>query len=468
MTASRRAIAGLYLSATGSLLRNERRWLVILFLLALSLRLAYIGLFVGFTSPPEYDGIGYNYLAGSLLAGRGYINYWGEPTAFRPPVYPIFLAGAYAVTGYSLAVVRLLQALLDSVTVLLVYGIARQLFGARVALLAGLGTAFYPLLIYETGLLIPETLSYTLQFAAVFCLVIMIKRSGLFLPALAGLLIGLTILARPTAAFWAPFILGWMLLPNLQPRALPKLLAVVVGLALTLGPWIVRNQNVFDAFVPISSNGAVNLWCGNNPLAQGGSVQPAQATWNGTDFPTRGLYGWEGLTEVESNRRFAAKGTEWIRENPVGFLLLIPKKLLRLWSPVAYSVQFGRQAPSRLLSVVILPYLLFLVLAAYGIFLTFRRWRETFPLLAIIISVNVMVIIYYGATRYSIPMGMSMMVFAALTLDRILDPPSAAAQDEDCEHIAVDDDYGIMTLPEAWLGLSKKRRTIVSERMQCC
>jgi 4-amino-4-deoxy-L-arabinose transferase-like glycosyltransferase len=420
MTTLRQTIARFYLSATDPFLRHERRSLVILFLLALTLRLAYTSLFVGFASPPEYDGIGYNQLADGLLAGRGYVNYWSEPTAFRPPVYPIFLAGMYALTGHSFAVVRLVQAVLDSITVLLVYGVARQLFGARVALLAGLGTALYPLLIYETGLLLPETLSYSLQFTAILLLMLMLRKDHLALPFLAGLLIGLTVLARPTATLWVPLVALWIVLPGVMRRAPAKLTSMLVGLTLIFVPWILRNYLVFDTLIPISSNGAVNIWCGNNPLADGGSVQPSQETWNGPDYPTRGLLGWEGLSEVASNKQFSDQGWAWIRSNPDEFARLVPKKLLRLWSPVSYSVQSGR-APTRLMTTLAIPpYLVFLGLAGYGIFLARRQWRELFLLLSFIVSVNVLVVIYYGATRYGIPMGICLVIFAALGLDSIL------------------------------------------------
>lgn len=416
--ATGRRLTQAYRAVTQRLAHYKRRTLAGLFLFALMLRLAYLGLFVGFASPPEYDGFGYNWLAEGLLAGRGYVNYWGEPTAFRPPVYPLFLAGVYAITGHSLAAVRLLQALLDSVTVLLVYGTARQLFGGRVALLAGLGTALYPLLIYETGLIIPETLSYTLQFAAIVLLLQMRTGGQRALPLLNGLLIGLTVLARPTAALWALLILLWIIWPGLLRRRWEKLALTAAGLAVVFAPWVLRNALALGAFVPISSNGAVNIWCGNNPLADGGSVQPTQKTWNGADYPTRGLYGWEGLSEVESNQRFADQGLTWMRENPAAFARLIPRKLFRLWSPVSYSVQFGRQASGTLVSLALPPYLAFLALAFAGIYHQRRAWRQTFPLLAIIISINLMVIPYYGATRYGIPMVMALIIFAAAALDR--------------------------------------------------
>lgn len=426
MTRPGQRLSRLYDSATAPLLRHERRTLILLFLFALLLRLAYIGFSIGFDSPPEYDGIGYNQLAEGLLDGRGYVNYWGEPSAFRPPVYPIFLAGVYAVTGHSLAAVRLLQAVLDSVTVLLVYGIARRLFGGRVALLAGLGTALYPLLIYETGLIIPETLSYTLQFAAALCLIRMLKNDRAW-PALAtGALLALTVLARPTATLWAPLILAWVLLANGMRRKIVKLACLGIGLALVFAPWTARNYVMFRTIIPISSLGGTGMWTANNPWSAGGSVEPTAERWPGDDDPDRTWYGWSGISESESSRRFAQAGETWIRENPGRFLALAPRKILRTWSPASFSTQFGRQIPAWLLTAIGIPYGLFLLAVFRGIWAARRDWCAAFPLLAIILSVNLIVFIYSGATRYGIPMIVSFMPFAALALDRLGDPAPRA------------------------------------------
>jgi 4-amino-4-deoxy-L-arabinose transferase-like glycosyltransferase len=419
----RRSLSLVYVAMTDRLVHNERAFLVALFVAALALRLIYLLAFVGLDTQPEYDGIGYDQLATGLLEGRGYVNAWGEPTAFRPPVYPLFLAGVYTLTDHSLGAVRVAQAIMDAATAIIVYFIARELFGQRVAVLAGIGVALYPLLIYETGLLIPESLSYTLQFAAVWCLVVMLRRDGAILPLLAGVLMGLTVLARPTATLWVPLVLAWVLLIGSVRKALPRLAAMLLGLGLIFGPWVARNCVTFQTFTPISSNGAVNIWCGNNPLAQGGSVQPDAHTWNGDDYPTRGLYGWEGQNEVESNRRFAEKGWAWIRENPEQFIMLAPRKLLRLWSPVSYSVQFGRRASTPLAILAIPLYAVFLGVAGHGIVVSRRKWRELFPLLAIIISINSLVILYYGATRYGIPIGISLLIFAAVSIDKLLARP---------------------------------------------
>lgn len=417
---SRALVSRFCVSSGDWLFHHERISLSFLCAVALAVRLFYLVSIAGLETPPSFDGIGYDLLATGLQNGHGYVDELGRPTAFRPPVYPVFLAVVYSASNHSFAAVRVLQVFLDAATVLMVYWIAKTLFGRRVGMVAGLGIAVNPLLIYETGLIIPETLSYSFQFAAICCLLLVSRSDHWLLSLLTGVLLALTVLARPTATLWVPLVLVWVGTSGTIRRPLASLSVMVLGLGLVFAPWIARNTLRMHAFIPISSNGAVNIWCGNNPLAEGGSVQPSESTWNGEDFPDRGLYGWRELSEVESNARFFSKGWDWIRSNPRQFISLIPLKLSRLWSPVSYSVQFGRQTSDMLVVLVLPPYILFVLIAFRGIYLSRSKFNQSFPLLANIIAINAMVIPYYGATRYGIPMTMVLVIFAAVSVDSVL------------------------------------------------
>jgi hypothetical protein len=47
-----------------------------------------------------------------------------------------------------------------------------------------------------------------------------------------------------------------------------NLVAVIMAFAV-VAPWSIRNYRVFDAFVPISTNGGGVFYLANNPLATG-------------------------------------------------------------------------------------------------------------------------------------------------------------------------------------------------------
>jgi len=107
--------------------------------------------------PGIHDQVSYDALARSLLAGRGFSfteNWYpftlaNAPTAHWSFLYPIYLAGIYALTGYHPLAARLLQALVGgALTCLLVYLIGRRVVNERTGLVAAVdgGLWVFPLL----------------------------------------------------------------------------------------------------------------------------------------------------------------------------------------------------------------------------------------------------------------------------------------------------------------------------------
>lgn len=393
--------------------REERLSLLGLFLFALIVRLLFV-IVTGLSDTPTYDGLGYDILAVNLLQGKGYAG--DVPTAFRPPGYPLFLAGVYGLFGHRFAAVRLMQVLIDAVTCVLFYFVGKKLFDRQVGFVAALGLSLYPLHIYMVNQFYSETLSFFFQMIVLWLATLLPERKHLGVSLMMGLLLGATTLTRPTATLWIPLMLLWVFYVSLKARDVTRIALVVLGLLLTFGPWTVRNYLVFRTFIPVASLGGVGVWAGNNPFCEGGGMHPNEQTWGGEDYPEYGWYGWEGLTEVQSSQRFLEKGMTWIKENPGDFLMLVPKKLLRLWSPTSFGVQFSRQANPLLTAVVLPPYLLFLAMAGGGIVLTWRKWYELFPLHALIIGINALVALTYGATRYGIGFAPCLILFAAVSV----------------------------------------------------
>lgn len=390
-------------------------WLIVF--VATIVRLAYVTLIVGPDSPPTYDGIGYDMLGISLLQKGMYG--LAKPTAFRPPGYPLFLAVIYLVFGHSFAAVRLVQVGVDALTCALVYAVGAKLFNRRVAFLAALGLSLYPLQVYMVGEFYSETVSFPLQMAALWLAVWMVERRHWAIPLLLGVSLAATTLTRPTATLWIPFmLLGIGFLPLSWKQKGRDAALALLGLALLFGPWILRNYIVFREFIPIASLGGVGVWAGNNPLSEGGGMLPDERTW-GEGAPEWGWMGWKGLSEAESSGRFLERGLSWIKEDPLAFAALVPKKLLRLWSPTSFGVQFSRHASPLLTAMVLPPYLVFLALAAGGMVLSRKGWKEQFPLYALILGVNALVALTYGATRYGIAMAPCLCLYAAVSLDAL-------------------------------------------------
>ena len=88
------------------------------------------------TTQLVHDAIDYDHHAASIAQGHGFATSYGRPTAFRPPAYPIFVAGVYKVVGTDskpdrVRWARLANALVGTGIVALIGLIALQLWGRR-------------------------------------------------------------------------------------------------------------------------------------------------------------------------------------------------------------------------------------------------------------------------------------------------------------------------------------------------
>jgi 4-amino-4-deoxy-L-arabinose transferase-like glycosyltransferase len=391
---------------------------ILLFVLvvALVLRLAYLHVSGVWHNPPQYDGIEYDLLATHLLNGQGFVLVAGQPYSFRPPGFPFFLTLLYAVFGRSYLAIRLTNAGLGALTCLPIYFFTKRVWRWQTGVIASLGVAAHPLLIYFTGMIYPECLIVFLA-AVTFLLAINATRSRRIRDMVPlGLVSAFLVYLRPTLLILGLAQTGWVWLSyeTVKKRLLAcAVLAIVIILGVV--PWSIRNFLAFNEFVWMSTNGGATLWASNNPLATGGWIEPSPATWLGPDPPTD-LRGWPGLTETESEARFKAEAIAWIREHPAEFFRMLPQKLVRAW-----SLSFGNEArPVNLPAVVSVAYSFFLIVCLVGFVLSLGQWRHALILYLPIVVTSLAALVFYGSTRQSSLLTLPLIVFSALSLDKML------------------------------------------------
>ncbi len=276
-----------------------------MWLIALGLRLIAVAL-------TRHLGIGlddmfqYDMLARSLASGHGFRWYApadlarlapflhldlepgaldprGLPTTFRAPLYPLFLALVYRLSGLDdgrFLAARLAQAiLLGAPLAPLTYFTTRRLLAhpahlveedkiERAARLAAWTVAAYPLLVIFPLALATENLFFLLVLAAVFCLAGLARdsRAPVRDALLCGFLLGLAALTRSVILPFAGLALLWIALSLRRPRH-----AALAALALmaTITPWVVRNSWLSHKFTGIETSLGYNLYVGYHPQSTG-------------------------------------------------------------------------------------------------------------------------------------------------------------------------------------------------------
>jgi 4-amino-4-deoxy-L-arabinose transferase-like glycosyltransferase len=165
-----------------------------------------------------------------------------EPTARKPPGYPLFLALVFRVAGYRLVPVLFLQAILDAASVLLVYAVAREIGLGRWALACSALAALYYPFWTEAALILYETLLTFLTLLSIHGVLRWVARPSPTRAWWPGLAIGATLLVKPTIV---PLIVVALLAGIWQrPReALGGAAVMLVAVCVVIAPWVIRNYH---------------------------------------------------------------------------------------------------------------------------------------------------------------------------------------------------------------------------------
>jgi 4-amino-4-deoxy-L-arabinose transferase-like glycosyltransferase len=216
--------------------------------------------------------------------------------------------------------VLLLQALLGTATVALVYLIARDQFGRGVAVLAGVGMALAPMTGRFTAVILTETL-FT------FLLTLSVFLWGRKRYVSTGIIFGLSALTRVTIL---PFVVLLPLLTLLRPwRADRRSYSTIMLVSLAVASiWIVRNAIVFDRFIPVAASGyGTNLLLGSLKTKDADDVPARKAFLRSVDGNGASVNPDEA--EFDRVRFRAALGR--IADNPPRWLIARTQQYPRLF-----------------------------------------------------------------------------------------------------------------------------------------
>lgn len=174
----------------------------------------------------------------NIAEGHGFTYSTGEPVNHRGPIFPLLLAGDFAIGGFSLNhayIVPKLVALASAATLL---ALTWRFFGKEAGLLAGaLALASALLMLMGSTLFLDGTQSLFMLLALIV-LYPAFKDERPWLAGLAGAFLGLAVLTKESALLWLPLPFFAALLhgPNLR-RPASLLFAFALGFLAVAGWW---------------------------------------------------------------------------------------------------------------------------------------------------------------------------------------------------------------------------------------
>jgi 4-amino-4-deoxy-L-arabinose transferase-like glycosyltransferase len=374
----------------------------------------------------------YATLARLIAHGEGFIrpdeffaHHVSVPTAERAPLFSVLLAGLNKL-GLEGGDGRLLGVLTGAGAIVAVGLLGRRLAGPRAGLIAAGLAAVYPALIAADGALMTESLYGVLAAFGLLAAYRLAEAPSFGRAVLLGVLVGLAALSRGEGLLLLPVLLVPLVR---RPGGLRAIAVVLLAFAAVLTPWTARNWIEFDRPVLVATEGGETLAGANCDQAYHGD---RIGTWvfACVSFSGRG-------NEAEALNEEGRKGIRYARHHLGRLPLVAGARLARtwgLWDP--FHTPEGRRAWVMDLGVAL--YFVLIPLAAYGLVLLRRRGVEVWILMAPVVTVTLTALLTYGSVRFRHSAELTLVVLAAVALDRLVSAPQRRGQRSPLRMIARD------------------------------
>lgn len=399
--------------------------LPIILAISFVVRLAWV---LVFPTHPYADSEWYFRTGSELAAGYGFVYDLesSKPLAAWPIGYPLFLSLLFQVTGPSQNVAIAANVALSVLCVALMYFVSVRIFNRLIAVVSSSILALLPGMVVYCSLVSTDLLFMTLV-TACFCIAVYGTETRRSINALAvGLVSGLATLVRQTGLALFPV---WGFVRWFGQRKGSSLgswiLVASLGTAAAVLPWTVRNYIHFGELILVSSNGGSNFWIGNNPRAFGGFMWPKDET-----NPLEALIG----DELQVNSKGYELGFQFIRENPLRALRLLPAKVFYMYNSNDFGLHWNRLSALNRFQfgtgplAFALANLVYVIVATLAIFGVVRLLRKrpggllAFSGMLMAAQWTIVHLPYFGQDRFALPLLPVLAMYAAVGLVSIIEP----------------------------------------------
>jgi 4-amino-4-deoxy-L-arabinose transferase-like glycosyltransferase len=376
---------------------------------------------------PIVDEQHYAALASGLLERGEFGSEPGIRTSMRPPLYPAFVAGTWAVAGKrSFQATRLAQVLSSLASVAILYWIGARIFSPAVGLLAAAMLCFYPSLVISNFLLLTETLFTLLILLTLAGYVRLLDDGRPGIAVMTGAALGCAALTRsvlwPFPVLMVP--VTFLSLGGTRRRRAGLSLLILTGYAIVVAPWAIRNTRLQKTVTIVDTMGGRNLRMGNYEHT------PEDRIWDAISL--EGDLGWAAalheeqpganLTEGQKDKWAQRKAVEYMRHHPLVTLKRSAIKFADFWGlerDYAAGLLLGLYRPAPALAVltvvaILLSYPVVMFLAIAGIYLAPPADKRVHLMLLLVVGfITAIHVLVFGHSRYHLPVMPILMLFAA-------------------------------------------------------
>jgi hypothetical protein len=374
------------------------------------------------------DPFEYQHVARTLARGDGFLRADEGESAHHPPAMSVYLAGWVKVGVDGDVGLRRATALLGGVTIVVVAGVARQLGGRRVGVVAAVLAAAHPALWINDAALMSESVYQLAVVVVAGAGLAFWRRRSVGAAVGLGVACGVAALTRTEGALLAPLIAVPLALGFAGMRWRDRLgLVAAVGATsiLVVAPWLHHNATRFEEPALMTTTAGQSLLLTNNPMTYYGpglgSKSGYQLLGTGTARAQVGV-----IDESTTDARLVEMSAPFREANTGRLPVVVMARVARQWGlykPVEmaqadYHFESRGRRPAVLswwTHAAVAP------LALAGLVVLWRRRLPVSPLLALVAAGTFTAAVNFGLTRYRAGADIALVIAAAVALVALWD-----------------------------------------------
>jgi tetratricopeptide (TPR) repeat protein len=402
---------------------REIYWALAVLCLALVIRIYHQHTLYG---DPVRTALAPDEQAYEILADQGTAPPNASPGYFLNPILPIVISAADIFSHKPLAAVRWLNAVLGSLSCLFIFLLSRRYVSLWGSLFMAGVIAFYGPLIFLEGKILATNIAVFLVTLSLYLYQTAREKNGLNNGIVGGLAMGTALWARPNLLFVWPFL--W-LDPLIRDRNRRKIVIGFQSAFLVMFLLMsVRNSFLAGDLIIGTGSAGVNFYLGNHEGSIGGYT-PVEGVsdnpmYSASEFKAKAenLTGKE-MTFAGSDRFWLKAGLKYLTEDIGRAVRLWLRKIYLIVTPVEIPQNISYSAEKTdypLLKLPLFTYIILFPLGATGMIMALRKWREYYPLYALLFGYSLSLIVLFVTGRYRMLLVPSLAVFGAVCIDRII------------------------------------------------
>lgn len=390
--------------------------LIHIIIIALVARVAFLLLFIDYEDDHYWE---YGYIAYNILDGNGlsvnynpdnqYRSYYqiGErayPTALMPIGYIIYILPFLSIDNHPIRNIALFgsQILLSIIVLFFVYKLTKLLFNKQIALIAALAYAIMPEMIL-TVLINAPVVQFHLIFVIFLYYFVKYSNSNTNLQLiLLGAILAICLYFRSDIALFIIFFFIYLFIH----KKYKSIIIISITILIALSPWMIRNYNVFDKFIPLTTNTGFNIYRAHH--------KPDNFTMvvNSSVMREFDKFRDDENFEIIQNEIYTRYGLNYIKNNLSQEIIKGFENIIAL-----ITIQYKEDNSTNILYIV--PWFILLIISFFTLF-KLRKQKTVLVIFIYILANIILSFFFFSITRYQTMMKIVLFPYFAYGVNELI------------------------------------------------